>query len=231
MPKIRRWFPVSHDINSDPEVWALTDKFGDRGLRAWLEILSIADRNDGLITMPYDDLVRAFSIKLSTNQNRIRLVLDWCQTRLWLVSDPILRVRNYKEYHRTRGTGKAPSEPSEPNLTFQTGPNPPKPPNRGEVGDLTFRRFWEAYPKKVGKRAAYRAWCKEAKLCTDIQDEIFAALIWQMKQPQWTKDRGQYVPNPATWLNQARWKDEQPSESLFRGELSERTQRILRRGL
>jgi hypothetical protein len=231
MPKIRRWFPVSHDINSDPEVWALTDKFGDRGLRAWLEILSIADRNDGLITMPLDDLVRAFSIKLSTNQNRMRLLLDWFQIRLWLISDPILRVRNYREFHRTRGTEKAPSEPSEPNHTYKPSYNPHKPPKGGEIGDLTFRRFWETYPKKVAKRAAYRAWCKEAQRSSDVQSEIFAALGWQVKQPQWLRDNGRYIPNPATWLNQGRWKDERPVESLFGGELNERLKRSLTRGL
>ena len=25
---------------------------------------------------------------------------------------------------------------------------------------------------------------------------------------QWQKDGGQYIPNPATWLNQGRWEDE-----------------------
>lgn len=25
---------------------------------------------------------------------------------------------------------------------------------------------------------------------------------------QWNKDNGQYIPNPATWLNQKRWEDE-----------------------
>jgi hypothetical protein len=231
MPKIKRWFPVSHDINSDPEVWALTDEFGDRGLRAWLEILSIADRNEGVISTPPEDLVRAFSIKLNTTQDRSRRVLRWFEDRSWTVRDPLLRVRNYKEFHRTRGTGKAPSEPSEPNQTLQTEPNPPKPPKRGRaVGDLTFEKFWSIYPKKNAKRVAYRAWCKEAQHCSDVQNEIFAALGWQINQPQWIKDNGQYIPNPATWLNQGRWKDERPN-GFFCGELNERLKRSMTRGL
>ena len=31
MAEYKRWFPVSHDINSDPEVIALTDRFGLAG--------------------------------------------------------------------------------------------------------------------------------------------------------------------------------------------------------
>lgn len=125
MPRIKRWFPVSHDINSDPEVWALTDQFGDRGLRAWLEILSIADRNEGAVSTQREDLVRAFSIKLNSTQDRMRKVLEWFETHSWIVSDPIPRVRNYSDYHKVRGAkqiphgsqvGSPPSEPSEPNL-------------------------------------------------------------------------------------------------------------------
>jgi transcription elongation factor len=39
------------------------------------------------------------------------------------------------------------------------------------------------------------------------------ALEWQRKCDQWTKDNGQFVPNPETWLNQGRWNDE-PQEIL-----------------
>lgn len=47
MPTRKHWFPVSHDINSDPEVRELTDTFGEWLLLAWLQILSVTDRNDG----------------------------------------------------------------------------------------------------------------------------------------------------------------------------------------
>jgi hypothetical protein len=30
----------------------------------------------------------------------------------------------------------------------------------------------------------------------------------QKTSAQWQKDNGQYIPNPATWLNQGRWDDE-----------------------
>ncbi|MGH3849124.1 MAG: hypothetical protein ACRDRT_05390, partial [Pseudonocardiaceae bacterium] len=49
MPRIRRWFHISQDINFDPEIWELTETLGDRSLRVWLEVLSIADRNEGAI--------------------------------------------------------------------------------------------------------------------------------------------------------------------------------------
>lgn len=69
----------------------------------------------------------------------------------------------------------------------------------------SFLKFWEAYPKKVGKGAAYRAF-KRAKL--PPIEELLAILSQHTTTEQWTAENGKYVPNPATWLNQNRWEDE-----------------------
>lgn len=69
-----------------------------------------------------------------------------------------------------------------------------------------FDAFWSAYPKKVGIKAAIKAWNK-AKDRPSI-DEIVNAISLQSKYDQWTKDGGQFIPNPSTWLNQGRWADQ-----------------------
>ena len=81
------------------------------------------------------------------------------------------------------------------------------------VADATggvFTRFWDAYPKKVGKQAAEKAFAK-VKRPADTLALILKALDWQCKSEQWQKDGGQYIPNPATYINQGRWLDEQPA--------------------
>jgi len=120
MPRIRRWFRVSHDINSDPEVWELTEKFGDRGLRAWLEILSIADRNDGMVTTPRNLLVKALSIKLNTTLDKTTRILDWFDDKTWTLQDPVLRVRNYSIYNPSRDANKIPQGDSIVSPPIQT---------------------------------------------------------------------------------------------------------------
>ena len=70
----------------------------------------------------------------------------------------------------------------------------------------SFDLFWLRYPKKTGKQAALRAWIK-AKNKPDIKI-IFATLAEQKRSEQWLKNNGQYIPNPATWINQGRWDDE-----------------------
>jgi hypothetical protein len=37
------------------------------------------------------------------------------------------------------------------------------------------------------------------------------ALQWQKDSQQWYESGGKYIPNPTTYINQARWEDEKPS--------------------
>ena len=67
-----------------------------------------------------------------------------------------------------------------------------------------FDVFWESYPKKVGKEAARKAF---AKVKVPVET-LVAAVEEQKRGGQWQRDNGQYIPNPATWLNQGRWEDE-----------------------
>lgn len=73
-----------------------------------------------------------------------------------------------------------------------------------------FDEFWAEYPKKVGKIAAKKAF--ERAIRAASLESLLSALRRQKCGSQWTRDGGQYIPNPATWLNQGRWEDELPEE-------------------
>lgn len=76
----------------------------------------------------------------------------------------------------------------------------------GVVIEDPFDTFWREYPRKVGKGDARK---KFAKALTKTSfDNIMAALRRVKASAQWTKDGGQFIPHPATWLNQERWDDE-----------------------
>lgn len=81
--------------------------------------------------------------------------------------------------------------------------------DRTEDKDSAFAEFWSAYPKKVGKDKALQAWQKR-RPNAELVATILEALRWQSQQEGWLKDGGQFVPHPATWLNQGRWQDEPP---------------------
>lgn len=84
---------------------------------------------------------------------------------------------------------------------------PPKSPK----GDWTgFDQFWSAYPRKVAKPQALKAWNK-LKPSEPMTGKIMSAVNAQAASDQWTKDDGKFIPHPATWLNGQRWDDETES--------------------
>ncbi len=109
---------------------------------------------------------------------------------------------------------------AEPTYTVHNNP-PIVPPQGDERGadsssDLgagkyptAFEAFWAAYPRKVGKGAALKAWRRISAPASALP-AMLTALEWQRESEQWQRDGGQYIPHPATWLNQSRWEDERP---------------------
>ena len=76
----------------------------------------------------------------------------------------------------------------------------------------SFNDFWKAYPKKVSKTSALKAWNK-LKPDDKLVREILSALEQQKKSAQWQKDDGQFIPYPTTWLNGRRWEDDLSGQS------------------
>lgn len=73
--------------------------------------------------------------------------------------------------------------------------------------DERFDTFWKSYPKRIGKGAAEKSFSKY-KPSAELLSLMLSAIKNQMQSEQWQKDNGQFIPNPATWLNQKRWEDE-----------------------
>src|SRR5262249_52738672 len=78
---------------------------------------------------------------------------------------------------------------------------------RGRPYTDDFARFWESYPRKVGKDAAWKAWLRR-KPDPALGAAILEAVAKQQQSLQWQRDGGRFIPHPATWLNQGRWQDE-----------------------
>lgn len=74
-----------------------------------------------------------------------------------------------------------------------------------------FDAFYKAYPRKVGKAPARKAFDK-LKVTETMLSDIMTAIERDKASKQW-QDR-QYIPHPATWLNQRRWEDEQEQPAV-----------------
>lgn len=145
------------------------------------------------------------------------------------------RVRAKKEAARVRmgqrRSGEVPAnyprtseEVQEPTTTTTSSPNgedSPLPPKgeRKQSGTLSgiqlerFERWYNTYPKKRSRGDAERAW---SKIRPSPDDRLVDAMIAKTEEWasswEWTKEGGQFVPNPATWLNNKRWTDGPPTQ-------------------
>lgn len=129
MPRIKRWFPVSHEFLDDPETSELRSRFGDQAIFMWLRMLSWADRNEGWLrggrAWVAENFGRGYD-PAHPNRSRTRalLTLEWMEGRGWVQQKSGgIYISNYAKYHKTREPHQIPvgnqvvpppSEPSEP---------------------------------------------------------------------------------------------------------------------
>ena len=86
--------------------------------------------------------------------------------------------------------------------------NTPQTPHRdSDTYTPEFETFWQAYPRKKAKRAAWKAW-KAAVKRTDPETIITAAKA-EARRPCELK----YRKYPASWLNADAWEDEPDQQS------------------
>ncbi|PWC05432.1 hypothetical protein [Agromyces badenianii] len=68
----------------------------------------------------------------------------------------------------------------------------------------SFETFYAAWPRKVGKPQARKAWMKARDRASN--EQIIAAAIAYRDNPN--RPEKQFIPHPATWLNRDGWNDE-----------------------
>ena len=146
MPRPKRYFPVSREVNDDAELWALTDEFGDRTFRLWMEILACLDKTENRWKLAGDWLA-VVSRKVRQQPATVWRTLHWMMDKHWLTakkaaadgSPVILSSPKYWKYHRFKErdgsvqdsdeeAGTAPLLPY-PNLPY---PNRTKKSRRGD---------------------------------------------------------------------------------------------------
>lgn len=74
--------------------------------------------------------------------------------------------------------------------------------------EIAFLGFWQEYPRKVGKAAAEKAWRKAARGPGGRLAEIMLGLEAHKREWQRKGTALEFIPHPATWLNNRRWEDE-----------------------
>lgn len=125
---------------------------------------------------------------------------------------------------------KAGSPSPSPSLSLD--PSPDQSPDRlsrhspargAGTRDARFDLFWAAYPTKKGKAAAFKAW-RRLHPSEQLTELILDALLTQAAWPEWQREQGRFIPNPATWLNQGRWDDEPARRTSLLSDIGQQNQ-------
>ena len=78
--------------------------------------------------------------------------------------------------------------------------------NRTDVYLEQFEKFYQEYPRKAQKQNV-KKWFLKHKPNDSLFEDIMKALKLFKQDKDWLKDNGQFIPYPATWLNQQRWEE------------------------
>jgi hypothetical protein len=85
--------------------------------------------------------------------------------------------------------------------------NTSSPAPRATDDEVDFSRFWEAYPRKIGKGEARKAWAKVTKAGTDAAIIIAGAERYR-DDPARRRKEIEFTKHPGPWLNAERWTDQ-----------------------
>ena len=95
------------------------------------------------------------------------------------------------------------------------GTTTPRPKTHTPPTGPDFEAFWQAYPRRIGKGQARRAWTTAVKK-TPPDTITAAARTYANAEDTQTRDP-KYIPHPATWLNGERWNDEpEPTRTTYK---------------
>lgn len=195
---------------------------------AWIDLLVVAqfhpstinvrgnliDVKRGEIAWSEDALARRWL----WSRNKVRRFLNWLETvqQIKLQKNNIISkiiVLNYEQYQQNDTTDDTAERQQtiQQTDTYKEGKKEKKvkntPAHSTNDVSVSFKKFWDAYPKKIGRKNTEKAWQKlnpSSELC----DHINICIITAKNSPQWKKDNGQFIPYPTTFLNQERWNDE-----------------------
>lgn len=85
--------------------------------------------------------------------------------------------------------------------------------NKTPSGPSPFEVFYAAYPKHEAKKDAESAFAK-LNPSPELLDKMLAAIASKKQTTDWMKEKGKFVPLPATWIRAERWNDEAPADLL-----------------
>jgi hypothetical protein len=214
------WIKMRMDLPEDPAVYRLARITGlDRlsvvgrlyAFWSWADKHAVDGRVDGASTLDLDDVVKFSGFAEAMAE------VHWLEIGADYLSIPkhdrhngeSAKERSLKNARQARWRDKSGGSVDDEPSTAASTPASTSPSTREEKRreEELFVRFYDAYPRKVGKDAARKAFAKR-KVDEALLASMIAAIKAQGLREKCAKGESQFVPHPSTWLNEGRWLDE-----------------------
>lgn len=221
------------DACGNPKVLALIEDGGGDAFLAWHALVSACrSRVDpehldraGLVTVPLARYVlgalgldprkmvellekhRLLDPMLEPGQWMIHEFIEHQHLREWLTRINRSRAGNrarWGEEHVPQGIPEDILKESPNTNTNTSSKNTSS--NWAAADAAEFDRFWAAYPRRIGKEAARKAWAKAVKQAEP--GSVLAGAKAFAEQCEQNRTETKFIPHPSTWLNAGRWQDE-----------------------
>lgn len=189
---------MSHDFNRDNEVVEARKKFGDWVGFAWLECLSVGDRNDGIVPGTIEQIAdRLAPISLQKyhkpSAKTAQMFLKYAADYGWIrIENTHIVILKHAKYHKTRGPKEALSETNEPKQPKQTEQDKNKSPSKEArdlaqtLSDFIFRNIPD---RTVPTPAQIMSWAADAdkihRLDKHSWESISSLLAWSQNHDFW----------------------------------------------
>lgn len=207
-----QWFRLYGEFAHDPKVQMLNE-VDQRRL-----VMLFCIRCNGTVSLQDEEIM--FQLRISESEwqkskktfiekgfiNKHNEVLNW-DKRQYISDSSAERVAKFraKKKQECSVTVTPPEQnrtDTEQNITEQI---------IEEDWEKDFELFYKEYPKKVAPQKAKQAW-KKTRPNIEV---VLQALAWQKQSKQWFEKGGQFIPNPATWINGHQFLNKPPEQITF----------------
>lgn len=202
------WLKMELEISDKPEVHYIAnalnldpDAVVGKLIRVWAWFNKHTTDGNG-VGVTYLLLDRITSV---TGFGEMMCLAGWLEQR-----DKVLHMPNFDRHNGESAKKRALTAKRVSKLRNAPSVTQALPEKRREESTYStqnFGRFWKAYPRKLAKGDAEKAW-NALKPDDTLAEQILKAVAAAQKSEDWRKDGGKFIPYPATWLRAKRWLDE-----------------------
>jgi len=209
-----KWFKHDSDASNDAKLKKLRLKYGATGYGIYWYCLELIARNvekhNLTFELEHDAELIADDFKLSADLVQ-HIMTYMVELELFENIDGVISclkmATRTDEYTQKLMLNNKKSHEIVPTISLQNPTKSELIEEKRKEENKDFELFYKAYPKKKQPGDAEKAW----KSIKPDLNAVLAALEWQTKTHDWTKDNGQFIPYPASYLRARAWEDERPA--------------------